>query len=206
MHGRIRSGPDAAWMPFAAEQYNRIADPARLYYLTASMQAIPVQGYHRYVGSAASMRIKAGAVVPVATIQGAEMTQSETVTLFNDMCLMAPATLINPAIAWEPLDARHVKARFSNAGYTIQAELSFNDAGELTNFVSDDRYRASPYGKAVSRIRWSTSVRSYRAFRGWRLPAVGVGQWHEPGGAEYAYVEIAIDDIEYNVPATSAGG
>src|SRR6185436_9293672 len=59
MHGRIRSGPDARWMPLAAEQYNVVGEPARLFYMTASMFALPVQGYHRYVGSAASMRVKA---------------------------------------------------------------------------------------------------------------------------------------------------
>jgi hypothetical protein len=43
------------------------------------------------------------------------MTQSETVTLFNNMCLMAPATLIDSAIVWEAIDARTTKARFTNA-------------------------------------------------------------------------------------------
>ena len=29
------------------------------------------------------------------------MNQGETVTMFNDMCVMAPATLIHRAIEWE---------------------------------------------------------------------------------------------------------
>ena len=69
------------------------------------------------------------------------MTQGETVTMFNDMCIMAPATLIDPAIDWEAVDAHTARARFTNAGHTIHAELSFNEAGELTNFVSDDRFQ-----------------------------------------------------------------
>ena len=49
------------------------------------------------------------------------MTQGETVTMFNDMCVMAPATLIDPAIVWEPVDARTARASFTNAGYRIRA-------------------------------------------------------------------------------------
>ncbi len=35
MHGRIRSGPGARWMPLTAEQYNFVDKPARLFYLNA---------------------------------------------------------------------------------------------------------------------------------------------------------------------------
>jgi hypothetical protein len=199
IHGRIRSAADARWMPLAAEQYNFLREPARLFYMTASMLALPVHGYHRYVGSAASMRVKAAGLVPVATANGPELTQSETVTLFNDMCIMAPATLIDPAIAWEDVDGHRVQARFSNAGHTIQAELWFSDSGELTNFVSDDRYQASPDGTTLRRVRWSTPVHGYRSFGAARLAAAGEGRWHGPGG-EYAYIELEIDDVEYNVP------
>jgi hypothetical protein len=162
MHGRIRNGRHGRWMPLAAEQYNVVSPPARLFYLNASMFGIPVQGYHRYVESAASMRVKAAALVPVVSAHGPEMTQSETVTIFNDMCVMAPATLIDQAIDWEGVDARIARARFTNAGHTIQAGLSFNDAGELTDFVSEDRYQISPDGKTSRRLRWSTPIRGYR--------------------------------------------
>jgi hypothetical protein len=162
------------------------------------MFTVPVQGYHRFVGSSASMRVKAAALVKVVDAEGPEMTQGETVTLFNDMCIMAPATLIDPGIAWEAVDPRTVRARFTNAGHTIRAELSFNDAGELNNFVSDDRYQASPDGRSMRPLRWSTPVGPYRSFGAVRLPSAGEGRWHEPEG-EYAYIELTIDDVQYNV-------
>ena len=77
------------------------------------MFTIPAQGYHRYVGSSASMRVKAAALVPVVAAAGPEMTQGETVTLLNDMCIMAPATLIEPAIAWEAVDGCTARACFT---------------------------------------------------------------------------------------------
>jgi hypothetical protein len=198
MHGRIRNGREGRWMPFVSDQYNVVNPPARLFYLNASMFTIPVQGYHRYVGSSASMRVKAAALVPVATARGTAMTQSETVTLFNDMCLMAPATLIDRAIEWEAVDGHTVRARFTNAGHAVHADLSFNDAGELTTFVSDDRHQASTDGTSLRPFRWSTPIAGYRSYGAVRLPAGGEGRWHEPEG-EYAYIELTIDDVQYNV-------
>ncbi len=87
MHGRIRSGREARWMPLSAEQHNFVGDPARLFYLNASMFMVPVQGYHRFVGPSATMKVKAAAFVSVVDVSGTEMNEGETVTMFNDMCV-----------------------------------------------------------------------------------------------------------------------
>jgi hypothetical protein len=198
MHGRIRNGPQGRWMPLVAEQYNVVHPATRLFYLDASMFMIPAQGYHRYVGTSASMRVKAAALVPLVTAAGSEMTRGETVTMLNDMCIMAPATLIEPSLTWEEVDGCTARASFSNAGHAIRAELSFNEAGELTNFVSDDRFQASADGTTMKMVRWSTPIRGYRTYGAMRLPSGGQGRWHDAGG-EFAYIELTIDDVQYNV-------
>ncbi len=198
MHGRFRTSRDARWMPVVAEQYNFLDEPARLFFMSGSMVTIPMQGYHRYVGSSARMTVKAMALVPVADVLGPEMDQGETVTMFNDMCVMAPATLIDPSIVWESVDARGARARYTNAGHTIRAELAFNDAGELTNFWSNDRYQTSPEGKSRKKVRWSTPLSGYRSFGPVRLASGGEARWHEASG-EYAYIELTLDDVQYNV-------
>jgi len=198
LHGRIRSGPTARWMPLAAEQHNVVAPPVRLFYLRSSMRGIPVQGYHRFVGTEATMKIRAAAFVPVVRAAGPEMNQSETVTLFNDMCIMAPATLIDPAIDWETVNFRTARATFRHAGHEIRATLVFNDAGELANFISDDRFQLSSDGGSARQMRWSTPIGSYRSFGPFRLASAGEGRWHGPDG-EFTYIELVIDEVEYNV-------
>ena len=201
MHGRIRSGPTSRWMPFTAEQHNVVETaPARLFYMSATMFGIPFQILHRYLGGSASMAVKLAAIVPVAEARGVEMTRTETVTLFNDMCIMAPATLIDPKIEWQPVDDVTVRAIFRNAGHTIHAELSFNEAGELTNFSSHDRGKASADGKTLTPAMWSTPIERSRAFGQARLASAGAGRWHEPSG-EYNYIELELDDVHYNVTA-----
>ena len=198
MHGRIRSGPDARWLPLRAEQYNFVADKQRFFYLRSSMLGVPVRGYHRYADASASMHVKAAGLITVARADGREMFEGETVTLLNDMCLFAPATLLDPALVWEEINARTVRVRLTNAGCTVQGELTFNAAGELTNFVSDDRFQASPDGAQMTRRRWSTPISAYRAFGPAHLMAEGEGRWHTDDGS-YTYIELEVDDVDYNV-------
>jgi hypothetical protein len=80
----------------------------------------------------------------------------------------------------------------------IRAELSFNEAGKLTNFVSDDRFQASADGTTMRRVRWSTPIRGYRTAGAMRLPSGGEGRWHDAQG-DYAYIDLTIDDVQYNV-------
>jgi hypothetical protein len=198
MHGRFRIGPKASWMPVKGEQHNFIDEPARFFFLHGSMFGIPIQGYHRYVGSTATMDVRAMGLIQVARASGPEMDVGETVTMFNDMCVMAPATLIDPSIEWTGVDDRHARAQFTNAGHTITAELEFNDAAELINFWSDDRYQLSDDGRTAKRVRWSTPMREYTTFGLVRLASAGAAWWHEPGH-EYPYIELTFDDVRYNV-------
>ena len=62
------------------------------------------------------------------------MDRAETVTLFNDMCLLAPGTLIDPETTWEAVDATTARARFTYEGQAIAATLLFASTGELVNF------------------------------------------------------------------------
>jgi hypothetical protein len=197
-HGQIRSGPDAGWMSFTGEQHNFVDPPARLFLMNASRFGIPFQAFHRFIGPAATMRVKVASVMTMVDARGPEMDEAETVTLFNDMCVFAPGALIDRAIQWQELDARTVRASFTNGSHTIQAVLSFNDRDELTNFVADGRGAMSADGKSFTRMPWSTPLRDYRAFGSHRLMARGEGIWHAPAG-EYSYLGFDLDSIAYNV-------
>ena len=72
----------------------------------------------------------------------------------------------------------------------MSAVLTFNAKHDLVNFVSQDRYRASPDGKAFDRQDWSTPLAAYQATDGRRLATVGEGRWNapEPEGS-FTYVE-----------------
>jgi hypothetical protein len=198
MHGRIRSGPEAGWMPLVVQQVTTLDPPVRLFYLDASMAGLPVPGYHRFADGHAMMLVKALGLVPVASDSGPAMTRSETVTFLNDLCLLAPAGLLTRAIRWDPIDDRKVRATFTLGAHTIGATLVFDGDGRLADFWSDDRGRAEPGGTVAQGQRWSTPVSAYRAFGPFTLMAQAEALWHAPAGP-YAYLELTLDDVAYNV-------
>lgn len=197
--GRIRSGPDAPWMDFTGEQHNFTDPPARLFSMRATMRGLPVDGLHAYEETGARMRVKVLSLFPVIDSEGIEFTRTETVTLFNDMCIMAPATLLSAAVRWKELDGRSVEATYSNGPHTIRAVLSFDDTGALVNFWSDDRPSLAPDQRTFVPQRWSTPVRDYRAQGPFRIASRGEARYAAPGG-EYTYIEFDNLDVSYLPP------
>jgi len=77
-----------------------------------------------------------------------------------------------------------VRGVFTNAGHMIGAELALDDdAGELSDFRSDDRLRSSPDGASFTKTPWSTPVSDDRAFGPLRVLARGDARRHAADGA-----------------------
>ena len=90
--GGIRSKSTEDYMPLKSVQYNFTDKPTRLFYIVAKKKGIPAKGIHLYRDQTAIMLIKILGLFTVVDAKGKEMNQGETVTLFNDMCFMAPAS------------------------------------------------------------------------------------------------------------------
>jgi len=200
IHGRIRAGTTTAWMSFTGEQVNTYGpQPSRLFFMDATMFGLPVDVLHTYVGPSATMRVKACSLVPMVNAAGPDMDQAETVTVFNDLCILAPAAIIDAPVTWQRVDDHHVCGTFINGAHTVTAELVFSDDHDLIDFISDDRLRASADAKNFTPQLWSTPVREYRTIDSRRVGTHGEGRWHapEPEG-EFAYLEFNLDGITYN--------
>jgi hypothetical protein len=143
------------------------------------------------------MQVRLTSRLEIVHASSPEMDQAETVTLLNDLCVLAPAALVDEPIDWEPIDDRRARARFSDAGHTVQAELPFNEDHELVDFVSDDRLAASSDGCGFTPQRWSTPVNGYRSVAGRRVGTLGLGRWHPADAASFDYLEFRLEDITY---------
>ena len=195
-NGSMKRNMESGWMNITSHQYNFFDQPARFFYIEAAVFGMPFDGLHLYRGSNATMQIKVASLFQVVDAKGEKMSHGETVTIFNDMCLMAPATLIDPRIHWEPVDPLTVKARFTNEPISITALLKFNEKGELVDFISNDRYY-SENGKTYLDYQWSTPVRNYVEFNGRKVPSYGEAVWQTPGG-KCTYARFDLKEIEYN--------
>lgn len=192
MHGQMRDR-EKDWFSFSTEQYNFLPDPARLFFMKAQMKGLPVSGYHHYEEGKAGMEVKLLSLFPVVDLQSDTLFRAETVTFFNDLCLMAPALLVDDRIRWEAIDDTTARATFTTRGTSISATLHFAKNGRLLNFISDDRYDVT----ARQQYRFSTPLSDYRDFGGYRLPAYGEAVWHYPEG-EFVYGKFHLEEITYD--------
>lgn len=194
--GEMKMNQENPWLNIRSRQYNFYKKRSRTFYIESKMFGVPFDGLHSYIGDQAIMDIKVASIYPVANAKGDLMTQSETVTLFNDMCIFAPATLIDSTIQWKEIDPLTVEATFSNAGHQIQAQLFFNDTGELIDFSSNDRYESAD-GIEYKNYKWTTPIKNYQEINGYKIPAYGEAIWHYPDGP-FVYARFNISEVEYN--------
>lgn len=195
--GQIRQDSTSGWILFTSEQINSIEPPARLFFMKATMKNLPVAGYHVYQNSTATMDIRLLSLFRVQYQSGSKMDMSETVTWFNDLCLFAPAALIDKRIHWQPIDSLSTKATFSDKNFTISAQLFFNSEGYLVNFISPDRYRI--VSDADQNLRpFSTPINDYITIRGITVPHHAYAVW-DLEGTKFTYGEFTCNKIEYNI-------
>ncbi len=194
--GSMKRQPEGDWLDIAAEQYEFFTPNVRLFYIRSSLYGIPFDGLHQYINERATMEISVAGWFKVADARGDSMTHSETVTLLNDICLLAPSRLTDPAILWKPIDSLSVEAIFTNAGQTIRARLFFDTTGALVNFRSSDRY-LSEDGSTYRSYDWSTPVKEYGTFSGRTLPLLAEAVWHLPEG-DFPYARFRTVSLEYD--------
>lgn len=182
------------YFPFHSVQYNFFDEYSRLFYMNARMKGMEVHGYHRYRGQHASMDIRLFGMLPVVRHAGPVLDKTETVTLFNDLCLLAPAALIDARIRWEALDSLSAKAIFTNGNITVSAVLYFNADGQLVNFISEDRTEVN----ANLHIPFSTPVHRWQLMDGRQVINEGDAVWHYPDGP-FVYGKFRLKKITFNV-------
>jgi hypothetical protein len=194
--GRLRKTKQSEWMPFTSEQYNFIEASKRFFFMNATMKHLPVAGFHSFINGLAFMDIRLLSLFKVQYQSGKEMGKAETVTFFNDMCCLAPATLIDKRIKWLETSGNQVKATFTNNHISITAWLHFNDKGELINFISNDRY-AYEKENVMRQIPWETPLKNYREINGYKLASHAQAVYKYPDG-DLCYGVFNISNVQYN--------
>ncbi|HEY0423409.1 MAG TPA: DUF6544 family protein [Rhodopila sp.] len=191
---QMRSSASAPWMQATATQYEFFDRPARLFHMNASRAGMPLDVFHRYVDGAATFQVRIAGLIPMVDKRGTGLTNDETVTLMNDVLVMAAAAVLDLPFAFETIGERSLRAIFHNAGFTVSAILTFDAAGDLVGFASTDRAHDREGGAAT----WSTPISGYRQVDGIRIGALGDANWIEPSG-EWTYGRFEITSIAYNV-------
>jgi hypothetical protein len=187
--------PGQAPMRARSVQYSFFGRPTRLFLMEARMFGLPVRALHVYREESATFTVRVASAVTMVDLTGASISAAETVTVLNDLCLMAPGALLDSRLAWTPVDDRTARVTFTNGAHRVTATLSF-DEGELVDFWSDDRPDSSS-GSFVP-MRWSTPISEHRDVGGMHLLHRGNAVYDHPDGP-FTYGEFTMRSIEYDV-------
>lgn len=192
--------PGRAPMRATSVQYNFFGRPARLFFMKARMFGLPVRALHVYSDERATFTVRVASLVNMVDQCGGEISRAETVTVLNDMCFLAPGSLVDPRLEWESID-RTAVVTFTNGPHRVAATLVFNERDELVDFFSDDRPDSST---GVFRpMRWSTPISDYQDMNGRSLPTRGSAVYARPEG-EFRYGRFVLKSIVYDVGAPSS--
>lgn len=138
---------------FDWKKYRKVMlDPVLIYYHSqAGNRAIRPEKLNKFAGyfretvvpanRALNAVTTAVAFVPIEVVDlhSAELARTETVTLLNDLCFLVPSALLGRQFQWRAIDDLHSEVTFENGEHAVRATLVFNESGDLTDFVSDDR-------------------------------------------------------------------
>ncbi len=196
MDGVLRKNESSEWMHLDFEQVNSIRQPMRIFWLYSRMNMLPVSGLHCFKNGKAFMDIRLLSLLRVEYQQGREMDISETVTWFNDLCVMYPAGLIDKRIRWHETDHQQVQAEFTHGDIKISAILEFNKDYDLVNFHSDDRYYLSEENE-MKKFNWSTPLSNYSQQNGMRFPHQAKAVWKFPEG-DLCYGQFNIRSVDFD--------
>jgi hypothetical protein len=191
---QMRSSATAPWMRSTATQYEGFDPPARLFHMNATRAGVPIDVLHEYVDGAATFQVRIAGLYPMVNKEGPNITHDETVTLMNDVLVMAPAAVLDLPFSFETTGERTLRATFQNAGFAVSATLTFDAAGDLVGFISADRAHDREAGAAS----WSTPISGYRVVDGIRIGTRGDANWIEQTG-EWTYGRFEIVSVAYNV-------
>lgn len=191
--------PGGSRMPARSVQLNGFGRLSRLFVMRARMFGLPVQGLHLYREERATFQVRAAGLVTMVDEAGDAISRAETVTLLNDLCVFAPATLADPRLTWRPVDDRTAAVELENGPYRVAATVRFNERDELVDFWSDDRPEGG-IGAGSQPSRWRTPISAYRVIDGRRLPTVATAIYERPEGP-FTYGAFTLRSIAYDVSA-----
>jgi hypothetical protein len=173
--GEMRSSPDAAWMPFSAEEVleaGRSEFRWRARFGAGRVRWIEVtDGYEQRRGS---LVVRLAGLVPVARSTGPDVDRGELQRYLAEIVWCPPALLQHPSLEWWARDARTLRLRDREGPPEATVDLELAEDG-LPLAVRGVRPRL--VGKHTIDTPWAGSYHEPREWEGLRVPGRVEVRW-----------------------------
>lgn len=196
LHGRLRTDPGRAWLAFSEEQVHLVhPEVSRVAHVDACVAGLAVDTLEVLDHGVGALRMRLFSMLPLGGTTGPEVTRYESVRMLIDLCLFAPAALLDAEVTWDLVEPRCVRGRFTCSGDTVTAYLWFDHDHDLIHVASDDALRPSSDGQVFTPQRWSARVTAYGTFGSRRVVSRAEGYWHDPAGT-FRTLEVDLDEVD----------
>jgi hypothetical protein len=196
-NGEMRTSPSGKWMPFEAEQYINVENPAFIW--RAKVKAAPfisLAGRDKYVNGKGEMVIKLLNLIPVVDAKGPEIDQGALVRYMAEIAWYPSAALAD-YFTWEQSDTSQAKAVINYGRISSSAVFSFSGEGDLQGFEAM-RYFQQKDGTTLEKWYGEFDPSGFKEFQGIRIPARATVIWKLKDG-DFTWLKLEITDLKYNI-------
>lgn len=172
-------------------QYNFVQEPRRLAFIDTWMYGIPFQGLDSFVEGKGGMKGVLAKSIKLFNQTGPEMDQACLVTFLAEAVLL-PTALLQDYIRWEPIDGNRVKAVIEYKDLSAGGIFTFDEAGELKSFVTEDRFMVNFDGKS-EQVPWTVKFENYEIINGIKQPTRLQATWNEKAGDTIYFDNDGVD-------------
>jgi hypothetical protein len=183
------------------EQHNYVAGCTRLAYMRGSFAGLPFEGLDTYSLGHGRMTGTLGKVVPLFDASGPQMDASELVTWLGEMLVLTPSAAFEPYIAWTPINENSARATLSYDGTAVSGVFSFDAAGNVTSFSTNDRYETQSDGSLV-REPWLMEFSGWHQIAGsnaWQPSHCRITWEYNDRRAPFTYFEGDVEKITWEL-------
>ncbi|QBA63634.1 DUF6544 family protein [Muriicola soli] len=193
--GRLRTKPDGKWMPFEAEQWFSIPEPAFLWKTRVQMFGpFFLTGRDKLITGKGSMEISLLSLIPVVNARDEKGIDEASMTRFLAEISWFPSAITQPYISWEALGPYAAEATFTYEGQSTSGVFTFNEQAEPISF---EAMRYMKTGENAKREKWKIRNLSFTSFQGIRIPIKSEVVWELEEG-EYHWLTLEISEINYD--------
>jgi hypothetical protein len=161
-------------------QYDFVNQPNRIAYIDSSMYGIPFEGLDVFLDGTGAMKGVLAKLFILFNQTGPVMDQSSQVTFLSEI-LFFPNAALQEYVTWEAIDDLHAKAEMSYYGISVSGIFTFNEAGEMLSFETDDRSAVASNGSS-KQVKWSVVYAEYAEVDSVKRPTVFQAIWHNDDG------------------------
>lgn len=193
--GKMRTKPNGRWMPFKADQYFNIENPAFIWKTEVEvMPLISMLGRDKLHDGKGEMLITLAGLIPIVNASKNHKIDSGSMLRFLAEMCWSPSAALNDYISWEHRNDTSARATFTQKGTSVAGVFFFNSDGDLVSFKASRYYGGTKGAKLES---WVVEMQSIKELNGLRIPNRSDIIWKLNEG-DFNWLNLEITDIQYN--------